>query len=477
MTITYKYSVLIHSCNPKLKSATPCKRDILILFVLFAICISPSSSFQLNDKLGNSRTRRQGHRKTRTARVSSSLLSTADSKSPSSDLYSNLQDKFNYNGRITAPDPNFRCGFVSLIGAPNMGKSTLLNALLEETLCTATHRPQTTRHAILGVLTSLEQKVQICFKDTPGVIGDPAYRLQEGMMEAVQGAFRDSDVILVITDMFSTPIEDDTLFEKLQKTNKKKIVVINKIDLADKVSGDSNTNTDADVRDETSIVKDVEQDNDVFSYEKTLTVQDAVSRWRELIPDAIAIIPMTASNGPQDVGVVALRKLLMGGPDVPAAFRDLGRPLEGMFLPGVKFVEDEVAHGIIPKSPPLYDSDTLTDRTERFFASEIIRGTLFTKLGKELPYCCEVQIDEFREPKPGDKNPVTRITATVCVERDSQKGIVVGKGGVKIKEIGMEAREKLEEFLQTKVFLNLEVKVEKNWRRDEKKLKALGYLK
>lgn len=113
----------------------------------------------------------------------------------------------------------------------------------------------------------------------------------------------------------------------------------------------------------------------------------------------------------------------------------------------------------------------------RFFASEIIRGALFTKLGKELPYCCEVRIDEFREPKPGDAKAVTRIKATVCVERDSQKGIVVGKGGVKIKEIGVEAREKLEEFLQTKVFLNLDVKVDKDWRRDEKKLKAFGYLK
>jgi GTPase len=113
----------------------------------------------------------------------------------------------------------------------------------------------------------------------------------------------------------------------------------------------------------------------------------------------------------------------------------------------------------------------------RFFASEIIRGALFTKLGKELPYCCEVRIDEFREPKPGDAKSVTRIRATVCVERESQKGIVVGKGGVKIKEIGVEAREKLEEFLQTKVFLNLDVKVDKDWRRDEKKLKAFGYLK
>jgi small GTP-binding protein domain len=321
-------------------------------------CPSLSSSFQLYEKpVISRRVASQTHK-----RLTARHTSTAGNESSSSDLYSNLQEKFQYDGRIAVTDPNFRCGFVSLIGAPNMGKSTLLNALLEETLCTATHRPQTTRHAILGILTSLEQKVQICFKDTPGVIGDPAYKLQEGMMEAVQGAFRDSDAILVVTDMFSTPIPDDVLFKKLRMSNKKKIVVINKIDLAERVNRDGNT--DKNDRKEISTING-EQDSGVFSYEKTLTVQDAVIQWRELLPDAIAIIPMTASNGPRDVGVVALRKLLMGGPDVLAAFRDLGRPLVGMYLPGVKYLDDTEALGIIPKSPPLYDYDTLTDRTER----------------------------------------------------------------------------------------------------------------
>jgi len=115
--------------------------------------------------------------------------------------------------------------------------------------------------------------------------------------------------------------------------------------------------------------------------------------------------------------------------------------------------------------------------TDSFFASEIIRATLFTKLGKELPYCCEVRIEQFREPRPEDKKQIVRINATICVERDSQKGIVVGKGGVKIKEVGVEARQELENFLQGKVHLDLNVKVEKNWRRDEKKLKEYGYLK
>uniref|UniRef100_A0A7S3V7L9 KH type-2 domain-containing protein n=2 Tax=Chaetoceros debilis TaxID=122233 RepID=A0A7S3V7L9_9STRA len=373
-----------------------------------------------------------------------------------------------YEGRILAPHEDFRCGFVSLIGAPNMGKSTLLNAILKETLCSATNRPQTTRHSILGVLTSDEQKCQLCFHDTPGVIDDPAYKLQEGMMEAVQGAFRDSDVILVITDMFSTPIPDDELFHKLNLSNKKKIVVINKVDLADKVSADPKQSPQF----------HMSRDNDAEpQYRRTVTVEDAVSNWRGLVPDAVAIIPMTASNGGDNAGVDALRTLLLGGEDVPKAFRALGRPIPGMFQEGVKFINDDAARELIPCGPPLYDPETLTDRTERFFASEIIRATLFTKLGKELPYCCEVRIEQFREPRPEDKKQIVRINATICVERDSQKGIVVGKGGVKIKEVGVEARQELENFLQGKVHLDLNVKVEKNWRRDEKKLKEYGYLK
>jgi small GTP-binding protein len=273
-----------------------------------------------------------------------------------SNLFSTLQEKFDYEGRILAPEDDFRCGFVSLIGAANMGKSTLLNALLEETLCTTTHRPQTTRHSILGVLTSEEQQVQLCFLDTPGVIEDPSYKLQEGMMEAVQGAFRSSDVILVITDMFSTPIPNDELFKKLNLCDKKKIVVINKIDLSDKVknkSSDAPTYHNADDEDAEQL------------YERTITVEDAVRNWRNLVPDAISIIPMSASEGPDNKGVVALRSLLFGGPDVPAAFRDLGKPIPGMFQPGVKFVENEEARKIIPSSPPLYDPETLTDRNTR----------------------------------------------------------------------------------------------------------------
>jgi len=353
-----------------------------------------------------------------------------------------------------------------------MGKSTLLNALLSENLCAVTPRPQTTRHAILGVLTSddPDQLCQLCFRDTPGVIGEPAYKLQEGMMEAVKGAFVDSDVIVVVTDLFGTVMQDDILFEKVVETNKTVVVVVNKVDLADRVTDKSEGGGKK---------KGEEGDgNDTsLKYKRTVKISSAVRKWRTLLPNALAVIPLTASNGGTDPGVVALRTLLLGGPDVPGTFRNLGRPVEGMFRAGCKTVTDEEAKGILPVGPPLYDVDALTDRSERFFASEIIRASLFGNLGKEIPYCCEVRIAQFIEPKPNEPKQVIKITADICVERDSQKGIVVGKGGQKIKDVGVDARKELEEFLQGKVHLQLHVKVEKDWRKDEDKLKAYGYLK
>ena len=351
------------------------------------------------------------------------------------ELKSSSSSSFDYEGRlpgVTEKGQEFRCGFVSILGAPNMGKSTLLNALLKEDLCVATRRPQTTRHAILGVITT--EDCQLCLVDTPGIIDNPAYKLQEGMMEAVMGAFYDADVLMVVTDLFSTPIPDDEIFRKVQASQKPTIVVINKIDLADKVNPNSDVN---------------EEEG------RTVTVEDAVAKWRSLLPGALAILPVAASRGVDNEGVIALRKLLVGGDDLPAALRDLGRPIPGMFQPDVKFLTDSDAKALLPPSPPLYDEEILTDRPERFFASEIIRGCLFENLKKELPYCCEVRIDEFKEPKPEDKKQIIRIKASIYVERDSQKLIVIGKGGSQIKEVGSAARGKLEDFLQTKVFLDL----------------------
>ena len=340
--------------------------------------------------------------------------------------------------------------------------STLLNALLQEDLCITTARPQTTRHAILGIL-SLDN-CQVCLVDTPGVIGEPAYKLQEGMMEAVLGAFHDADVLLVVTDVFSTPIPDDALFRKVQQSDKPVIVVVNKVDLAGKVNPES------------------------AGEKLSVTPEQAIALWRRLLPDAVAILPAPASNGPDDPGVVALRRMLAGGPDVAAALRGLGRPIAGMFPdntgvdnPQSMYTDEHIRSTLLPLSPPLYDPEALTDRTERFVASEIIRAVLFSSLKKELPYCCEVQVTEFKEPKvkrnsKSRKKPITRIAADIIVERDSQKLIVIGKNGAQIKKVGIAAREKLEDFLQCQVFLNLSVRVNKDWRKKENKLKAFGYL-
>lgn len=327
-----------------------------------------------------------------------------------------------------------------------------MNALLETELCVATRRPQTTRHAILGIVT--EPNRQLCLVDTPGVIDEPAYKLQEGMMEAVMGAFHDSDALLVVTDLFSTPIPDDDLFAKVLRSEKPVIVVINKIDLVTRANPDEKR-----------------------ADGKTATVEEAVARWRSLLPQALVILPISAGEGSHGAGVDLLRKILMGKEDVPAALRALGRPVDGMFRDGIHVVTESECKHLLPLGPPLYDEDMLTDRSERFFSSEIIRAAIFQNLRKEVPYCCEVRIDSFKEPKEGDRKPVVHISASVVVERESQKGIVVGRGGEIIKTIGVEAREKLEEFLQARVYLELQVRVEKDWRKNEDILKQYGYIR
>jgi GTP-binding protein Era len=246
-----------------------------------------------------------------------------------------------------------------------MGKSSLVNALLQEELCIATHRPQTTRHAILAVLNSPHpSQCQLCFLDTPGIIDKPAYKLQEGMMEAVQGAFHDADVLLVVTDVFSTPIPSDVLFQRvvqLSQSNQKKVIIaINKVDLLSKVGPKNQRDMENHIQD------GMGNGNTQGIMEKPSTMQDIILHWRRLVPDAIAIIPLCASKGGKDIGVEALRTLLLGGSDVTQAFEKLGGPFPGMFLPHVSMIQEEDAQSIIPISPPLYSLDTLTDRNSRY---------------------------------------------------------------------------------------------------------------
>lgn len=341
-----------------------------------------------------------------------------------------------------------------------MGKSTLMNALLQEDLCIATARPQTTRHAILGLMST--ERSQVCLVDTPGVIEQPAYKLQQGMMEAVLGAFFDADVLLVVTDVYSTPIPSDTLFQKVQQSQRPVIVVINKIDLLDRPQEGS-----------TGKENDEGDDYGVPVFERTATIEEAVARWRSLLPDAIAIIPVAASQGAEQAGVQTVRHLLTASPDVDASFRDLGRPIPGMFRDTQKFflTQDEVAP-LLPVSPPLYDTELLTDRPERFIASEMIRAALFRTLRKEVPYCCEVLLQSFKE-QPDES---LRLEATIVVERDSQKAIVIGKGGSAIKDVRVQAQNALQDFFQTKMALFLTVSVDKDWRKNEKRLQEYGYM-
>ena len=370
-----------------------------------------------------------------------------------------------------------RCGYAGIVGAPNMGKSTLLNSLLKEDLCIATRRPQTTRHAILGVLSSPTK--QCCLLDTPGVLqGDGAYQLQANMMEAVKGALTDSDMIVVVTDLFSTPIPDDNVFRRLSETTKPVLVVVNKIDLEGRAKRP----------DEATIQRkkdDEEEEEDEF--EKTYTVVEAVEKWRLLLPNALAIIPLTASvsnNDESDTdehpGISLLRQILIGcssndDHDIPAMVRALGRPIPGMFRNGVKSLTNDDVKQLLPIGPPLYDDDFLSDRSVRFFCSELIREALLESryLKKELPYCCEVQITDYKEPR--DDN-ITRIEATIFVERDGQKAIIIGKNGDVVKQVGIIAREKIERFLDgEKVFLQLRVKINKDWRKREDQLAKFGY--
>jgi len=287
-----------------------------------------------------------------------------------------------------------KAGFVSIIGKPNVGKSTLMNALVGEKISIITPKAQTTRHRILGIVN--EPDYQVVFSDTPGVI-KPVYGLQESMMNFVNGSLVDADIILFVTDINERYDEGDVI-EKLKNSLSPVAVVINKID------------------------KSTEE-----------YVKAKINYWQEsLNPKAIFAVSALHDH------------------NVPAV---------------MQFILDE-----LPEHPPYYDKDTLTDRTERFFVSEMIREKIFKLYEKEIPYSTEVIITAFKEePK------ITRISAEIIVERDSQKNILIGKGGEMMKKVGTYARKDIEEFLQKKVFLELFVKVVADWRNKKNYLKSFGY--
>lgn len=288
-----------------------------------------------------------------------------------------------------------RSGFVNIIGNPNVGKSTLMNALVGERLSIITSKAQTTRHRIMGIVDG--EDFQIVYSDTPGIL-KPAYKLQESMMNFVRGAVDDADVILYVTDTIEQSDRSDEIVERIVHSGIPAIVVINKIDLSTPEA-----------------------------------LEAIVDRWHKKMPDA-EIVPVSAKE-----------KFNMKGL-LEAILRRL------------------------PEGEPFYPKDTLTDRPMRFFASEIIREKIMLSYDKEIPYCCQIEIDSYKE-----EPAIDRISATIYVARNSQKGIVIGHKGEKLKRVGQAAREDLERFLGKKVFLQLFVKVQEGWRDNERQLQRFGY--
>ncbi len=286
-------------------------------------------------------------------------------------------------------------GFVNIIGNPNVGKSTLMNALVGEKLSIVTAKAQTTRHRIMGIVNG--DDYQIVYSDTPGIL-KPNYRLQKSMMDFVDTAIGDADIILYVTDVIEKGDKNAEYIEKLRKIECPVILVINKIDISTQ-----------------------EQ------------VMNLMQWWQEQLPAAI-IYPASAKE----------------------RFN-----LENIF-------DAIVSH--LPEAPAWFDKDAFTDKNLRFFASEIIREKIFLYYSQEIPYSCEVSIESFRE---GEER--YEISAVIYVMRDSQKGIIIGKGGQALKKVGTKARLDMEDFFQKKVFLSLFVKVDPDWRENKKELKRFGY--
>jgi len=287
-----------------------------------------------------------------------------------------------------------KAGFVNIIGNPNVGKSTLMNAMVGEKLSIITPKAQTTRHRIMGIVS--EDDYQIVFSDTPGML-ETHYKLHESMMKFVESAFVDADLFILVTEV-TEKFENTNVLEQLNKSKIPVLVLINKIDLAEQQ-----------------------------------VVEDAYAEWRTKMPNA-EVMPVSALH---------------------------------------KFNMDKVLGWILvnlPENPPYFSKDELTDKPQKFFVSEIIREKILLNYSQEVPYCTEVEIDTFKE-----EETIIKIRAVIYVSRDSQKGIIIGNKGEALKKVGMQARKDMEAFLGKKVFLEMFVKVSKDWRNNENQLKKFGY--
>ena len=290
---------------------------------------------------------------------------------------------------------NHKAGFVSIVGNPNVGKSTLMNAWVGEKLSIITPKAQTTRHRILGILNA--EDYQLVLSDTPGVI-TPSYEMQSSMMDFVKTALEDADVLIYMLEVGETQMKDQKLFEKIQRLSIPVLVLINKIDTTD----------------QSALIASVEH-------------------WQGLFPQA-NIFPISAKTGFS-----------------------------------VQEVLDHLI-SLLPLSPPYYPKDQMTDKSERFFVNEAIREQILQHYDKEVPYAVEVVTEEFKETEK-----IIKIRSLIMVERETQKGILIGHKGSALKKVGVGARMKLQAFFTKKVHLELYVKVNKDWRSNERQLKRFGY--
>ncbi|APU67785.1 MAG: GTPase Era [Christiangramia sp.] len=288
-----------------------------------------------------------------------------------------------------------KAGFVNIIGNPNVGKSTLMNAFVGERLSIITSKAQTTRHRILGIVNG--EDFQAILSDTPGII-KPAYELQSSMMDFVKSAFEDADVLIYMVEIGEKDLKDDDFFHKITHAEIPVLLLLNKIDQSNQQ-----------------------------------VLEEQVSYWQEKVPNA-EIFPISA--------------------------------LEGFNVSNVfqRIVE------LLPEGPAFYPKDALTDKPERFFVNEIVREKILLNYKKEIPYSVEVETSEFFE-----EEEIIRMRSVIMVERETQKGIIIGHKGSALKRVGVEARKDLEKFFGKQVHLELFVKVNKNWRSDERQLKRFGY--
>ena len=290
---------------------------------------------------------------------------------------------------------NHKAGFVNIIGNPNVGKSTLMNAFVGEKLSIITSKAQTTRHRILGIVNG--DDFQMVLSDTPGII-KPAYELQASMMGFVKSAFEDADILIYMVEIGEKDLKDESFFNKITNSKIPVLLLLNKIDKSDQGQ-----------------------------------LEEQVQTWTEKVPNA-EIYPVSA--------------------------------LQGF---NVKEIFNRIIE-LLPESPPFYPKDQLTDKPERFFINETIREKILMHYKKEIPYAVEVDTEEFFE-----EEHIIRIRSVIMVERETQKGIIIGHKGTALKRVGVESRKDLEKFFGKQIHIELYVKVNKNWRSNQNQLKRFGY--